>query len=598
MSSHDAPFGLCEVVTLQQDVVRHGELPDIVEERSVGQKKDTSLAHSQGASDLDREITDPSGMLRRVAVTRIDGASDALELDRACGASRRGQPGCGLGLRHAYPVSTRTRGALHADDGPASVGRTGGLPSAYTRPVPVAGPIPRVRLAIGRALAAAVARLARWSGRGGGTTLPGRVLLAVAPDAIGELGRRLSQGTALISATNGKTTTTAMAAAILRDDFQLAHNQAGANLASGVASTLVASSSAELGLLEVDEAAFAGLCRALAPRAVVLGNLFRDQLDRYGELETIAESWRGAIGALPDDCIVVASADDPRIHDIVAAHGEVHTFGIDDVAAGSERPGHASDARTCLTCGEALEYGVAYVGHLGEWSCTSCDAQRPTPEFRARNIREARLEGVRFELSTPEGTAEVELQVPGLYNVYNALGAACLAHTLGVAVADIAARLGEFRPAFGRLERISIADKSLLLWLAKNPAGANEVVRTLAGAGPLHAVVIALNDDIADGRDVSWIWDVDLEDLMPHVSRVVASGSRAEELALRFKYGGFPTERLELERDLATALDRGLELTPPGEELAVIPTYTAMLALQRILTTRGLAPPYWQRANG
>ena len=459
-----------------------------------------------------------------------------------------------------------------------------------------ARPIPRLRLRLGRVLAAITAGLARWSGRGAGTTLPGRVLLAVAPDAIDELGRRLTQGTAIVSATNGKTTTTSMAATILREDFQLAHNQAGANLASGVASSLVASRSAELGLLEVDEAALPRLSSALAPRAVVLGNLFRDQLDRYGELETIAEGWRSTIGELSAECVVIANADDPRIIDIVAAHREVRTFGIDDVAAGRARPGHASDARTCFRCGAPLEYRVAYVGHLGEWSCSVCDARRPAPAFLARDIREAGLASVRFELSTPDGVAEVELQVPGLYNVYNALAAACLAHTLGITVDDIGARLGGFRPAFGRLERISIADKSALLMLAKNPAGANEVVRMLARAGPMRAVVIALNDDIADGRDVSWIWDVEFEDLMPHVDRAVLTGSRAEELALRFKYGGFPVERIELERDLAAALDRGLELTLAGEDLAVIPTYTAMLQLQRILTSRGLAPPYWQRA--
>ncbi|MGI9659208.1 MAG: MurT ligase domain-containing protein [Gaiellaceae bacterium] len=456
----------------------------------------------------------------------------------------------------------------------------------------------RARLGLGRTLAGAAATLTRSTGRGGGTTLPGRVLLAIAPSAIRTLGARLPSGSALVTATNGKTTTSSMAATILGDRFQLAHNRAGANLASGIASTLVSARSAELGLLEVDEAAFPELSQALAPRAVVMGNLFRDQLDRYGELETIAEAWRDAVRVLSHECTVIANADDPRVVDIAAAHPNVRTFGIDDPAAGSKRPSHASDARTCFNCGEPLAYDAAYVGHLGDWHCTSCDARRPAPAYVASEIREHALEGVRFRLTTPDGVTDVELSVPGLYNVYNALAAAALTHSLGAGNQEIAARLLAFRPAFGRLERVAIGDKSALLLLAKNPAGANEVVRTLSRAGELEAIVIALNDDIADGRDVSWIWDVELEELMPHAKRVIASGSRAEELALRFKYGGFPSERLEVERDLAAALDRGLALTSPGEQLAVIPTYTAMLALQRVLTERGLAKPYWERAHG
>ena len=456
----------------------------------------------------------------------------------------------------------------------------------------------RARLTIGRACARLVAALTRWSGRGGGTTLPGRVLLSIAPSAVGLLGARLPQGSALVSATNGKTTTTAMAAAVLAKRHRLAHNRAGANLVSGIASTLVAEPSAELGLLEVDEAALPRLSSELQPRALVLGNLFRDQLDRYGELETIADSWRDALSRLDTSTVVLANGDDPRIVDVAAAHPNVRMFGLDDPNVGTERPAHASDARTCFACGEPLEYTVSYVGHLGEWQCSSCDVQRPQLDYRAEAVEESGLESVSFTLTTPEGASRLELAIPGLYNVYNALAAATLAHTLGVEPDAIAEALVEFRPAFGRLERIRVGEKSLLLLLAKNPAGANEVVRTLVRGGATATTVIALNDEIADGRDVSWIWDVDFENLMPHTERVIATGSRAEELALRFKYGGYPPERLEVERELERALDRGLELTAPGQELIVIPTYTAMLALQGVLTDRGLARPYWERQNG
>ena len=455
-----------------------------------------------------------------------------------------------------------------------------------------------MRLIVGRGAAYIAARLTRWSGRGGGTTLPGRVLLAIAPGAIRTLGKQLPERCAIVSATNGKTTTSAMAATILADRYRLAHNRTGANLASGIASTLVATWQAELGLFEVDEAALPRLSEELAPRALVLGNLFRDQLDRYGELETIADNWRGAMSALPSDCVIAANADDARIVHVVGERDETLTFGIDDPSVATGDPGHASDARTCFVCAELLVYESAYVGHLGDWHCSKCASRRPPLAVYARDIRPRGLEGTTFELVMPGGAFEVELDLPGLYNVYNALAAASLAHILGIDPSTIAAAVARFRPAFGRVERIEIGDRRALLLLAKNPAGANEVVRTVSGNGRLPVIVIALNDDIADGRDVSWIWDVDFERLMPHAERIIASGSRAEELALRFKYGGYDTKRIEVTHDLEEALDRGLELTPSGAEMTIIPTYTAMIGLQRILTDRGLVKPYWDREPG
>ncbi|MGH3000043.1 MAG: DUF1727 domain-containing protein, partial [Gaiellaceae bacterium] len=181
-------------------------------------------------------------------------------------------------------------------------------------------------------------------------------------------------------------------------------------------------------------------------------------------------------------------------------------------------------------------------------------------------------------------------------NVYNAVGAAALAHALGSSADEIAAGLARFRAAFGRFERIAVGDKTLLLLLVKNPAGANEVVRTLVDGGAPRVAVVALNDGIADGRDVSWIWDVDFEPLLGGLDRLVASGDRAAELALRCKYGGLDERAIDVEPSLERALDRGLELTPAGGELVVLPTYTAMLGLQRIVAARGLARPYWERA--
>jgi UDP-N-acetylmuramyl tripeptide synthase len=201
-----------------------------------------------------------------------------------------------------------------------------------------------------------------------------------------------------------------------------------------------------------------------------------------------------------------------------------------------------------------------------------------------------------FDLVTAQGTTRIDLALPGLYNVYNALGAASLALALGVPLDEVAAGLGRFSAAFGRFERIPVEDKRLLLLLIKNPAGANEAIRTLVDGGAPTLAVIALNDAIADGRDVSWIWDVDFEPLLGSLETVIATGGRAAELALRFKYGGLDEARIVVEPELGAALDRGLALTPSGGELVLLPTYTAMLALQRLVAERGLAPRYWERA--
>jgi UDP-N-acetylmuramyl tripeptide synthase len=212
----------------------------------------------------------------------------------------------------------------------------------------------------------------------------------------------------------------------------------------------------------------------------------------------------------------------------------------------------------------------------------------------AREIELHGLERASFRLDTPEGSRPVEFALPGLYNVYNAVAAATLSRALGAGLEEIAAGLERFSAAFGRFERIAVGEKRVLLLLIKNPAGANEAVRTLVDGGAPDVLVVALNDEIADGRDVSWIWDVDFEPLVPSLRTLVAGGGRAAELALRFRYGGLDEAAIEVEPDLGNALDRGLELTPAGGELVVLPTYTAMLGLQRLLASRGLTRPYWE----
>jgi lipid II isoglutaminyl synthase (glutamine-hydrolysing) len=455
----------------------------------------------------------------------------------------------------------------------------------------------RPPLALEIAAARGVAALSRRVGTGGGTTIPGRLLAQLDPGAIDRLAARLPEGAAVVSATNGKTTTTAMAAEILRPRHRLAHNAAGANLVSGVASALLADPNAELGLFEVDEAALPELLRRLRPRAVCLGNLFRDQLDRYGELELVAERWRDAAGDLGEETTLVFNADDPQIAAVAEAHPRSVAFGLDDSRVARPALQHAADSKYCVRCGTPYDYAAAYVGHLGDYRCPRGHHERPALEAAGRDIALHGLESASFRLDTPEGSRRVELRLPGLYNVYNAVAAASLTRALGASLEDIAAGLERFSAAFGRFERIAVGDKHVLLLLIKNPAGANEAVRTLVDGGAPRVLVVALNDAIADGRDVSWIWDVDFEPLLPGLERLVAGGGRAAELALRFRYGGFDAHAIELEPDLGAALDRGLELTPPGGELVLLPTYTAMLGLQRVLAERGLARPYWERSG-
>jgi UDP-N-acetylmuramyl tripeptide synthase len=452
----------------------------------------------------------------------------------------------------------------------------------------------RAPLRLEIAAARAVGALSRLTGRGGGTTVPGKLLWKLDPGAIDRLAARLPQGSVLVSATNGKTTTAAMAAEILRPRLTVAHNDSGANLVSGIASTLLRSNGAELGLFEVDEGALPEVAARVRPRALCLGNLFRDQLDRYGELELIGERWRAVVDELPGARLAL-NGDDPQLG-ALARDREALVFGLDDRRWARPSLQHAADSKYCVACGTPYEYAAAYIGHLGDYRCPACGLARPPLDVSAREVELNGLESAAFTLVTEDGERRVRLRVPGLYNVYNALAAAALALSLDVALDDVVAGLERFAAAFGRFERIAVDERTLLMLLIKNPAGANEAIRTLVEGRRPRLAVIALNDAIADGKDVSWIWDVDFEPLLDGLERVVATGDRAAELALRCKYAGFDPDRIEMIPSLERALDRGLEATEPGGELPVLPTYTAMLALRKLVADRGYVRPYWERA--
>jgi lipid II isoglutaminyl synthase (glutamine-hydrolysing) len=454
------------------------------------------------------------------------------------------------------------------------------------------------------ALARGVGTLSRLRG-GGATSAPGKALLRLRPDAIAQLSARLPRGSVLVSATNGKTTTSAMAASILRAaGIALVHNQAGANMAGGIASTLLAAArrhggiAGELGLFEVDELWLAPVAAQLGrPRAIVLSNLFRDQLDRYGELEAVADSWAGALRERArGDCRLVLNADDPLVADLGRAHGErALYFGVEDDSLTLASMAHAADAKHCRRCGAPYVFDAVYLGHLGHYRCPGCGQARPRPLVSAHEVA---LEGVRasrFRLHTPAGQAPIALQLPGLYNVYNALAAAALASALELPLASIAQGLETVRPAFGRAETVLVGSRELRILLVKNPAGANEVLRTLALEPGQHDLLGVLNDNIADGQDVSWVWDADFEQLAGRVRRVTCSGTRAPELALRLKYAGVQPERIAVQENLARALDSASADLPAGAPapLYALPTYTAMLALRELLLARGHALAAW-----
>jgi UDP-N-acetylmuramyl tripeptide synthase len=441
------------------------------------------------------------------------------------------------------------------------------------------------------ALARLVRALTRALGRGG-TTLPGRALLRVAPDALERLGSRLGEGSVLVSATNGKTTSASMTAAVLEHaGRRVVRNTAGSNMHWGVATALLDadSPSDELGLFEVDEAWLPSVAEALSPRAFLLGNLFRDQLDRYGELELLADRWADLATERAGESGFVLNADDPLVADLGRGIPRVTYFGVEDDSLALAELQHAADSKHCRRCGHPYSYDAVYLGHMGRYHCPNCGRERPHPDVAAERVVLRGMTGSDVRIRTPLGPLEVKLPLPGLYNVYNALGATAMAVAcLGASLDDARAGLEHMAAVFGRVETIPVDGRDVSILLVKNPAGANEVLRTLTLEEGSIDLWLALNDKIADGRDVSWIWDADFELLAGRVRRVTCSGTRAEEMALRLKYAGIGAP-IAVERDLGRSLDSAVADRNGGAPLYALPTYTALLELRDLLTRRGVA---------
>jgi UDP-N-acetylmuramyl tripeptide synthase len=319
----------------------------------------------------------------------------------------------------------------------------------------------------------------------------------------------------------------------------------------------------------------------------LLANLFRDQLDRYGELELLADRWAEVVGRLDGQSRFVLNADDPLVADLGRGRDGVTYFGLEDDSQALPSMQHAADSKHCRNCGAPYEYDAIYLGHLGRYHCPNCGRRRPDPVVAATRVKLEGMSGSQVDLRTPQGELSLRLPLPGLYNVYNALAATATALELGVPLAGAGRALEGFAGSFGRVETIPMEGRDVSILLIKNPAGANEVLRTLILEDGSLDLWLALNDHIADGRDVSWIWDADFELLAGRVRRAVCTGTRAEEMALRLKYAGIDAE-LHVERNLETALDDAVE-GAAGQRLFALPTYTALLELRDLLARRGLA---------
>lgn len=467
---------------------------------------------------------------------------------------------------------------------------------------------PRLALALAAAKGSGVA--IRALGKGGGTAAPGLIADRIDPQLLAKITARLPLGSVVVAGTNGKTTTSRMIADVLEaQGWRVAHNRSGSNLVRGVASALAEQSSvlgtprAEIGVIESDEAALPEIVRQVRPRVLVLNNLFRDQLDRYGELASIATKWRAALAMMDADTTLVVNGDDPTLAELAThAPGRVAMFGMTD-----RNPRHlltalphAVDATTCRACGAPLAYDALYSAHLGAWRCPACGKARPVLDYEGRELTLHGVEAaeVLVHRTAPADDLRISLQIPGIYNAYNALAATAATSELGIDGAVITGALASFRSAFGRIERVEIEGRTLVLALVKNPVGFNETLRMLSGNGEdlSTPTMIAINDRFADGRDVSWLWDVDFELLANGQAPLFTTGVRGADMANRLKYAGIAVERIHpLPEAPDAAITAFVAALPTGATGYVLPTYTAMLDLREALTSRGAVESFWRQ---
>lgn len=435
------------------------------------------------------------------------------------------------------------------------------------------------------------ARAIRAAGLGLGSNLPGRLARKISPGLLGRLSAQRRKGVLAVSGTNGKSTTSGLIVSILRRaGLKTIHNRQGANLVTGITATVVEASSwngrlnADYCLFEIDEASLPVVASEVALSAVLVTNLFRDQLDRFGELDTTARLLNKGISV--NHCQAILNADDPNVAQLGTDSPRIY-YGVESLSAAQSTLGSqgAKELSYCSNCGKEFEYTQTFYGQLGHYHCVSCGNSRPAPQVVAQNVTLLQT-GSSFTLKTPHESIAVHLSLPGMFNVYNALAASALAMTLNIPAITIKEGLTHYTTLFGRSEKLTIQGKSVIIQLIKNPAGASQVVSAVTRDDTAR-ILISINDNLADGRDISWLWDADFELLNNHDKALVVSGQRAEDMAVRMKYAGLPSEQIQVIPALEQALTHSLESLKSGETLWILPTYTCLLELQKIFKSMG-----------
>ena len=440
----------------------------------------------------------------------------------------------------------------------------------------------RVRLGLAVGVAKTVTGIVRSLGLGAASVLPGEISRRLHSRLLPLLFEQVSQGVIVVVGTNGKTTTALLLKQILSDrGYTVVHNSSGANLINGLITALLSSAdmtgkiSADYAILEVDENILPLLLQDCQPKYILALNLFRDQLDRYGEVDTIAQRWGKAISPLPADTTIILNADDPTLSSLgQQLKQKVLYFGLNEPDLYLAEIPHAVDSIYCPRCGHLLDYQGVYLSHLGDYHCPSCG----------------------FEKSKVTLASQKHPQILiGVYNKYNTLAASVLTQSIGIKTEDIYKTVQNFKAAFGRAEELEIEQKQVRIMLAKNPVGMNETIRAvndLKKAGKSNVTLLVLNDRIPDGTDVSWIWDVDTEELVKLGGTLIVSGDRVYDMALRLAYSSESVDpektnfKLVVKEDLPEAISTALEYTKLAETLHIIPTYSAMLEVREILVGR------------
>jgi lipid II isoglutaminyl synthase (glutamine-hydrolysing) len=440
----------------------------------------------------------------------------------------------------------------------------------------------------------------RLIGRGGGTAITGMVARMVDPGILDKLVRRAGVPVVAITGSNGKTTTARFTAALLRGEgIGVCHNSAGANLIQGVTSLAVGSATLRGHLpdgvlvAEVDEGALPRVAPETKPRALLVTDLFRDQLDRFGEIYAVRDAIESVAAALPFDAALVVNGDDPMVATLAEnREGRRVTFGL-AIKRSTDQISRAADTIRCPRCQSDLKYKYVYLSHMGDYSCPACGFARPKLDVAVTSLEVVGLDKTRCEMQTPQGKLIVEIPQPGVHIAYDAAGAVAILVGLGVSLEHAAESLASVGPAFGRLEKIDAAGRTIILAFAKNPTSYNTTLRALATEDEPKQLLIAASNTLVDGEDFGWLWDVDFESMAPRVDRVVVSGTRADELANRLHYAGVATNKVTVIEDRPAALTEAMALMPPGSRLVVLSGYTPLIELRNEMRRRGWTGRYW-----